>query len=107
MLATLLITSTDVGLSRGDASITPDGSKLVVSNMRSGFDIYDAATGTSLATLTHTVDQIRTVPVRFIHGGNVILGGSTVGLANLWDVATCRKQQSLVIGGTPLRGLVW
>ena len=101
-----MITRTNVGSFRGDASITPDGSKLVVSNMRSGFDIYDAATGTTLATRTHTVNQIRTVPVRFIHGGNVILGGSTVGSANLWDVATRRKQQSLVIGGALSRGPV-
>lgn len=87
----------------GDASMSPDGTKLIVSNMRSGFDIYDAETGQSLAAFNHIrVRQMRAVPVRFIHDGHAILGGSTVGVVNVWDVATCRKYQPLVVEGRAL-----
>ncbi len=83
----------------GDASMTLDGTRLVVSNMRSGFDIYDAATGRAVGTLKHPVNQVRAIPVRFVHGGNAILGGSTVGAAHLWDVTELRMHPPLVVQG--------
>lgn len=67
--------------------------------MRTGFDIYAVGTGQALATLAHPVVGVRAVPIRFIHGGHAIVGGSAVGQVNLWDVATLRRYQPLVVGG--------
>ena len=79
--------------------MTPDGTRLVVSNMCSGFDIYDAETGLPIASLTHAVNQVHAVPVRFIHGGHAVLGGSTVGEAHIWDVTGVRMHPPLIVGG--------
>ena len=89
-------------LSSAHASITEDGEKLAVSNMVSGFDVYATATGMSLATLTHAVGSLYAVPVLFAHGGNAIIGGSTVGKVHLWDVHTGCEFQELVLQGTGL-----
>ncbi|KAI1786033.1 WD40-repeat-containing domain protein [Ganoderma leucocontextum] len=86
-----------------NASITPDGRKLAVSNMVSGFDIYDTDTGSSLGTLSHVIDRIYAVPILFAHGGNAVIGGSTVGEIDIWDVANLRKHQTLGLGGKLVR----
>ncbi|KAI1783092.1 WD40-repeat-containing domain protein [Ganoderma leucocontextum] len=81
------------------ASITADGQKLVVSNMASGFDIYETATGNSLGTLNHAVGRVFAVPVLFVHGGNAVIAGSTVGEVHLWNVSTLRLHQILRLNG--------
>ena len=72
---------------------------LVVSNMTSGFDVYQTDTGTSLGTLSHTVGRLHIVPVLFAHGGNAIIGGSCVGEVMVWDATTLRKHQTLLLQG--------
>ena len=83
--------------------MTDDGRKLVVSNMISGFDIYETETGKCLARLTHPVDRMFAVPVLFVHGGNAIVGGSSVGEVHLWNASTIRLHQILRLDGeTPV-----
>ncbi|EIW57908.1 WD40 repeat-like protein, partial [Trametes versicolor FP-101664 SS1] len=72
-----------------DADITADGRTMVISNMTTGFDLYDVESMSSMGTYKHDVAALRMVPVTFIHGGNAVVSGSTVGEAHLWDVETC------------------
>ncbi|OJT15457.1 hypothetical protein TRAPUB_7630, partial [Trametes pubescens] len=72
-----------------DADITADGRTMVISNMTTGFDLYDVESMSSMGTYKHDVAALRMVPVTFIHGGNAVASSSTVGEAHLWDVKTC------------------
>ncbi|KAH7903819.1 WD40-repeat-containing domain protein [Hygrophoropsis aurantiaca] len=71
----------------GDTSLSPDYRHLVVSNLCTGFDVYDLEVSAPIMTLTHDVKRRLPVPVLFIHRGNAILGGSTSGKASLWTSA--------------------
>ncbi|RDX40495.1 WD40 repeat-like protein [Lentinus brumalis] len=90
----------------GSASVTPDGSRMIVSNMISGFDIYKTETGESSGTLTHPISKAFTVPVLFAHGGNAVIGGSPTGRVHLWDATALRMHQVLQHAGTYLPPLL-
>ena len=45
------------------------------------------------------VNEARPVPVIWVHGGNAILGGSTIGKVMIWYVHTGSKRISLPIPG--------
>ncbi|KAI8969517.1 WD40-repeat-containing domain protein [Trametes punicea] len=83
----------------GHASVSPDGAHIVISNMVSGFDMYDLATQATVRSFRHdSIDGIRTVPVTFVHGGHAIFGGSTVGKATLWNADNGRRHQTFTLG---------
>ena len=88
-----------IGLRSANASVTADGTRMVVSNL-TGFDIYALETMESEGSLSHTVGDVYPVPVLFVHGGTAILGGSTVGEVELWNVITRRKHLPLRLRGT-------
>ncbi|KAI0715887.1 WD40-repeat-containing domain protein [Cerioporus squamosus] len=81
------------------ACVSPDGRRFVVSNMTSGFDVYETETGRSVGSIHHPVAKLLAVPVLFAHNGTVIIGGSAVGEAHIWDASTRHLRQSLVLGG--------
>ncbi|KAH9887574.1 WD40-repeat-containing domain protein [Cubamyces lactineus] len=83
------------------SSLSPDGSRLAVSNLVYGFDIYDISTGALALAVTHEVGKEYPVPVLYIHGGRAILGGSTIGVVNIWyvDKSISRKMQTLSVSG--------
>ena len=86
---------------RAAASIAPDGRTFVISNMESGFDIYDLDTMAALGHLSNDVGgAIRAVPVTFVQGANIIIGGSTAGEVYVWDATTHRVHQVLLHRGT-------
>ncbi|KAI0371020.1 WD40 repeat-like protein [Pilatotrama ljubarskyi] len=80
------------------ASISPDGTTIAISNMVSGFDLYDLTSQAALRSFTHPVTTLRAVPVLFVHGGHALLGGSTVGKVHLWDVHNGLLHQTLPLG---------
>ncbi|KAI0650186.1 WD40-repeat-containing domain protein, partial [Trametes meyenii] len=71
-----------------DASVKPDGKQIVISNAASGFDVYNLISGEPEGSMA-TEGGLRAVPVLFIHGGNAVVSGSTIGDVILWDVKTC------------------
>ncbi|KAI0658042.1 WD40-repeat-containing domain protein [Cubamyces menziesii] len=79
------------------SSLSPDGFNIAVANMVNGFDVYDLDTGAVVLSLFHKVGKEYPVPVQYVHGGNAILGGSTVGMLDLWYVegTLSRKMQTL------------
>ncbi|TFK80345.1 YVTN repeat-like/Quino protein amine dehydrogenase [Polyporus arcularius HHB13444] len=79
----------------GSASVTPDGARLIISNVTSGFDIYETETGESVGTLAHPVSGMFAVPVLYVHGGNAVIGGSTCGEVHVWDATALRVHQVL------------
>ena len=91
--------SSDSLRSSAHASITPDGKRLVVSNMTSGFDVYETDTGMSVGAITHPVAKLLAVPVTFAQNSCVIVGGSATGKAHIWDASTYDLQQCLVLEG--------
>ncbi|OSC99815.1 WD40 repeat-like protein [Trametes coccinea BRFM310] len=83
------------------SSLSPDGSRLAVSNLVYGFDIYDVDTGALALAVTHDIGKEYPAPVLYIHGGHAIVGGSTVGMVNIWyvDQTISRKMQTLSVSG--------
>ncbi|KAJ2987709.1 hypothetical protein NUW54_g9347 [Trametes sanguinea] len=83
------------------SSLSPDGSRIVVSNLLTGFDVYDVESGSLVLTLFHKVSKQYTVPVVYGHGGHAIISGSTVGVIDIWYIqgTLSRKMTSLRVPG--------
>lgn len=96
-----------LAVSSADTSISDDGKLLAVSNVVTGFDIYCADTGEAVCSVGHTVQELRKVPVLFIHGGLALLGGNPRGDVHLWDMSSGCKQHSLVHRGASLLGIIF
>lgn len=79
-----------------DASLSDDGTLLAVSNVVAGFDVYSAETGEIVCSLGHTVEELRKVPVLFIHDAAALLGGNPRGDVHLWDMHSGQKLYSLL-----------
>ena len=62
-----------------------------------GFDVFRMQTEEPVASFEHEIGEPMPTPVLFTHGGRAIVGGSTVGKVNIWDVLTRGKIQSLLI----------
>lgn len=77
--------------SSGDASLSPDGRHLAISNLDSGFDVYQMEDGIPICSFEHEAPEPEIVPVRFIHGGHAIIGGSSVGRVCAWDIFLKKK----------------
>ncbi|PIL35037.1 hypothetical protein GSI_02824 [Ganoderma sinense ZZ0214-1] len=77
-------------------SLSPDGEYLAISNLDKGFDVYEMATEVLHRSFEHDVGEPYPTPVRFIHGGSVIVGGSTIGKVELWHLRL-GKMPSLLI----------
>lgn len=87
------------------ASLTDNGENLVIANPSSGFTLYSLKTGHLIRAFGHDVGQERATPVKFIESGTAIVGGTTVGAVNIWDVATGRKLQTLLHTGEFARSM--
>ncbi|KAJ3006965.1 hypothetical protein NUW54_g3730 [Trametes sanguinea] len=82
------------------SSVSPDGRTIAISNMLSGFDLYDLESQAVLRSFTHPVDMLRAVPVKFVHGGYALLGGSTAGIVHLWNVHNGHVHQKFSLGAS-------
>ncbi|RPD78035.1 WD40 repeat-like protein, partial [Lentinus tigrinus ALCF2SS1-7] len=71
---------------RADVSI--DGERLALANPLSGFGIYSLKSGDLVRAFGHEVGHKRATPVKFIESGKAIVGGTTVGEVNIWDIET-------------------
>ncbi|CDO72145.1 hypothetical protein BN946_scf184962.g88 [Trametes cinnabarina] len=80
------------------SSISPDGSIIAISNMVSGFDLYSLTSQAPVKSFTQPVEELRAVPVIFVHGGHALLGGSTTGTVHLWNVHNGRVHQKFSLG---------
>ncbi|KAI9057524.1 WD40 repeat-like protein [Trametes sanguinea] len=86
------------------SSVSPDGATIAISNMVSGFDLYDLTSQAVLRSFTHPVESLRAVPVLFVHGGHALLGGSTTGQIHLWNSHNGRVHQKFSLGGECVSG---
>ncbi|KAI1788724.1 WD40-repeat-containing domain protein [Ganoderma leucocontextum] len=68
------------------ASVSEDGTCIVVSNLTTGFDVYLVDSGELLRSFEHDVGECLPTPVLFIHNGQAVVGGTTVGKVNMWDL---------------------
>lgn len=78
-----------------DASLTDDGQLLVVSNMRSGFEVFSIKGSVEAEPEFDVLQDVsagRPIPVRFIHGGQAFLSGTSHGQVNLWAIDSRLKQ---------------
>ncbi len=82
----------------GDASFSSDAKYVAVSNLLDGFEIYQMDSEEPYRAFTHEMGDLFPTPVRFVHGGNAILTGSTVGKPQLWDVDSGRTIHTLPLG---------
>ncbi|KAI0355760.1 WD40 repeat-like protein [Trametes cingulata] len=84
-----------------DASLTRDGRVLAVSNMLTGFELFSIKGLVELEPLfsfKQDVSRGLPIPVCFLHGDHALMGGTSHGKVNIWDVYS-RKKQSLALGG--------
>ncbi|KAJ3005290.1 hypothetical protein NUW54_g4405 [Trametes sanguinea] len=83
------------------SSLSPDGGRIVVSNLVNGVDVYDTDTGALVLTVPHEVGKGHPLPVTFIHGGHAIASGNGLGCVKVWyvDGASSRKLQTLPAPG--------
>ncbi|KAI0055012.1 WD40 repeat-like protein [Artomyces pyxidatus] len=72
------------------AHLSPDKRSLAISNLYSGFDVYNVEKSVPFLTLQHVMGQSVATPVLFVHNGRAILGGNALGQVNLWDSTTGR-----------------
>ncbi|KAI0366439.1 WD40 repeat-like protein [Pilatotrama ljubarskyi] len=87
-----------------DASLTKDGRILAVSNMLTGFELFAIKGFVELEPLFSFQQDVSNgppVPVRFLHGDHALLGGTSNGKVNIWDVYS-RRKQSLTLDGISL-----
>ena len=69
--------------------------------MLTGFELFlmkAPAEVEPLFSFTQDVSAARPIPVRLLHGDHAIIGGTSRGQVNIWDVFS-RLKQSLRIGG--------
>ncbi|KAH9933283.1 WD40-repeat-containing domain protein, partial [Fomitopsis serialis] len=74
-----------------DADLSADGQLLVVSNMLTGFEVFNFKVLTELEPLcsfNQDNSTACTMPVRFIHGGQAVVGGTLNGCMSIWDIHT-------------------
>ncbi|TFY62460.1 hypothetical protein EVJ58_g3838 [Rhodofomes roseus] len=78
-----------------DADLSADGRLLAVSNVLTGFELFAVKNLTELEpmfALNQDVSTGHAIPVRFTHGGNAVIGGTSDGRMFIWDIYTRRKQ---------------
>ncbi|KAI9068782.1 WD40 repeat-like protein, partial [Trametes sanguinea] len=68
------------------ASVSHDSEYIVISNLHTGFDVYRLSSKELIKTFTHEVGRPHPAPVTFIHHSRAVLGGSTTGHVNIWDL---------------------
>ena len=87
----------------GGAAVSPDGLFAAVSNMYSGFDIYETCNGQLHKPIylgSVAADSMdRPLPVQYVSNGRVLVGGSAVGIAGLFDAQSGKKLQKLEHNG--------
>ncbi|KAJ3007409.1 hypothetical protein NUW54_g3561 [Trametes sanguinea] len=83
------------------SALSPDGTRIVVSNLINGVDVYDTDTGALILTVPHEIGKGHPLPVRFIHGGHAIASVNGVGCVKVWyiDGSSSRKLQTLAAPG--------
>lgn len=89
-----------VCINSANADVSIDGKRLAIANPLSGFGIYTLHSGDLVRAFGHEVGHKRATPVKFIEFGKAIVGGSTVGEVNVWDIETGRKVQTITHTGT-------
>ncbi|KAH9853715.1 WD40-repeat-containing domain protein [Lenzites betulinus] len=85
-----------------DASLTKDGRILAVSNMLTGFEIYSVKGFVEVEPLFPFLQDVSggpPVPISFLHGDHALIGGTSNGKLNIWDIYS-RRKQSLALDGT-------
>lgn len=91
------------GLTSARASLNDSGESIVIANPLAGFTLYNVQTGDLVRAFGHDIGQERATSVKLIERGTAIVGGSTIGAVNIWDIETGRKVQTLIHGGERLR----
>ena len=89
-----LLTWLTILFCRGSMGMSPDGKVLVVSNLNTGFDFYHLDDSQQDGSVSHPCTGLR-VPVEFIHCGNAVLGGSSLGEVHIWNCVTRTQLQVL------------
>jgi len=74
----------------GDASISPDHRLIIISNLSTGFDVYDLETKRKVKTCLNENSLISgklCLPVSFINGGRYFMVGSSIGRLAIWSLS--------------------
>ncbi|KAI1782402.1 hypothetical protein LXA43DRAFT_847067, partial [Ganoderma leucocontextum] len=77
------------------ASLSNNGTFIAVSNLTKGFDVFRMETEEPVASFEHDIGEPMPTPVLFTHEGRAIIGGTTVGKVNVWDIHSMKKINSL------------
>ncbi|TBU22722.1 hypothetical protein BD311DRAFT_811285 [Dichomitus squalens] len=97
LLASLISHYDYAGGPVASASLSSDGTYIAISDLSTGFEVYEMGTEVVYRSFEHDVGEPFPTPVLFIHNGNALVGGSTVGKVNIWDIHGMGKMHSLTI----------
>ncbi|KAI0363071.1 WD40 repeat-like protein [Pilatotrama ljubarskyi] len=92
-----------------DAHLTQDGRILAISNMLTGFELFELKGFVELEPLFEFQQDVINgppIPVHFLHGDHAIIGGTLHGQVNIWDIYSRRKQQLAMGGMLPADSIV-
>ena len=88
------------------ASVSDDGHLLAISNLTTGFDIYNVISSAPVRCLRQRIGQPFPVPVLFVHGGQALLTGSTTGDVRLWSTASGQLHRGFNADGKPIFSVI-
>ncbi|KII90927.1 hypothetical protein PLICRDRAFT_107458, partial [Plicaturopsis crispa FD-325 SS-3] len=89
----------------GSSAISPDGRRLLVTNLQDGVDMYPSAQSQIVqiyrynSHYNHEAESNVPVCVSFVHGGKHVIAGSNYGEAYIWDTETGEIWQILPHSG--------
>ncbi|RDX50950.1 WD40 repeat-like protein [Lentinus brumalis] len=77
------------------ADLSPDGQYLALYNLAKGIEVRKLSTGALRCAFPLESGEKRLLPVAFIHGGEVLVAGTTSGDVGVWHLQTSQKIQDL------------
>lgn len=79
--------------------LSPDHRFVAVSNVSTGFDVYELKTSAPVRNLLHKTGGKHCLPVLYAHYGQALVGGSPSGIVALWDAKSGTRLHNLTHPG--------
>ncbi len=76
-------------------ALSPNGELLALYSLAKGIEVRKVSNGALRCAFPRTFAEKRLLPVAFIHGGEVLIAGTTDGDVSIWHLETSQKIQDL------------
>ncbi|KAI0700645.1 WD40-repeat-containing domain protein [Cerioporus squamosus] len=76
-------------------ALSPDGELLALYSLAKGIEVRRVSNGALRCAFPRILTEKRLIPIAFIHGGEVLIAGTTDGNVSIWHLETSQKIQDL------------